>query len=101
MSKGENTYLILGRDNLNRAVHGDIVAIQVLPESDWRGTSDTILDQDDLMNENAEDESEETDQVELLERKILESKSRRLQMTAKVVGIVKRNWRTYHSQRAF
>jgi exosome complex exonuclease DIS3/RRP44 len=88
---------------MNRAVHGDIVAIQVLPESEWRGTTDTIVEEGDITRtENADVEDENAgveDEVEARERKMLRGGEgdgkRGVQVTAKVVGIIKRNWRTY------
>jgi exosome complex exonuclease DIS3/RRP44 len=95
-------YLIVGRENINRAVHGDVVAIQILPESEWRGTTDTIVEERDVTrveNADIDEESQEIEtEVEARERKILKrdtsQKQTGLQVTAKVVGIIKRNWRT-------
>lgn len=35
---------IQGRENLNRAVQGDIVAIEILPEADWTCPSSLIIE---------------------------------------------------------
>lgn len=48
---------------MNRAIHRDIVAVQLLPESEWKTKESN---------------------VEIIGKKI---------RTAKVVGIFKRNWR--------
>lgn len=93
-------YLIVGRENINRAVHGDVVAIEVLPEDEWRGTSDTIVEEGDIAKEeNADDEDQELEnEVDAREKRMLKSdknSDKTIQVTAKVVGIVKRNWRTY------
>jgi len=96
--------LIVGRENINRAVQGDVVAIQILPESEWRGTTDTIVEEGDITRgENADVDAEDAEveeEVESRERKILKDSERAdrkkgVQITAKVVGIIKRNWRTY------
>jgi exosome complex exonuclease DIS3/RRP44 len=95
-------FLIVGRENINRAVHGDVVAIQILPESEWRGTTETIIEEGDVTrveNADVDEESQEIEtEVEARERKILKrdtsQKQTGLQVTAKVVGIIKRNWRT-------
>jgi len=90
-------YLIIGRENINRAVHGDVVAIQILPESEWRGTTETIIEEGDVAKgENADIEDTEIEnEVDAREEKILiPDQSQKLQITAKVVGIIKRNWRT-------
>ena len=95
-------FLIVGRENINRAIHGDVVAIQILPESEWRGTTDTIVEEGDITkteNADVEQESNEIeDEVEARERKILtqtQQQHKTVQITAKVVGIIRRNWRTY------
>ena len=93
-------FLIVGRENINRAVHGDVVAIEILPEDEWRGTSDTIVEEGDITKEeNADDEDQEVENdIDAREKRILKSDKRSdktVQVTAKVVGIVKRNWRTY------
>lgn len=95
-------YLIVGRENINRAVQGDVVAIQILPESEWRGTTDTIVEEGDVTrveNADVDEESQEIEtEAEARERRILKrdtsQKQTGLQVTAKVVGIIKRNWRT-------
>lgn len=85
---------------MNRAVHGDVVVIQVLPESEWRGGTETIVEEGDLTKiENADNESEDPGietEVEAREQRILLTTSTvaQRQVTARVVGIVKRNWRT-------
>jgi len=76
----------------------------VLPETEWRGATEVIVDQEDVTRdegadneETAEDEVE--DVVEERERRILADVSKgEREVTAKVVGIVKRNWRTYSPQ---
>ena len=91
-------YLIVGREHINRAVHGDVVAIQILPESEWRGMTETIVEEEDVSREeNADVEDLEIEnQVNAREEKILKPQrsAEKLQTTAKVVGIIKRNWRT-------
>jgi exoribonuclease R len=31
---------------MNRAIHGDIVAVEIFPESEWKAPADTVVDQD-------------------------------------------------------
>jgi len=38
--------LLLGRENINRAVHGDVVAIEIFDEKDWKAPVDQVLDQE-------------------------------------------------------
>jgi exosome complex exonuclease DIS3/RRP44 len=38
--------LLVGRESMNRAVHGDIVAVEVFAESEWKAPADAVVDQD-------------------------------------------------------
>ncbi|KAF4547873.1 RNB domain-containing protein 2 [Elsinoe fawcettii] len=96
--------LILGRENSNRAVSGDVVVVEVLPKSQWKPPSSKILEEEVVnKNDNAEAEEDEAVITEQ-ERKALQDEVKKThgtsaegkaQPTAKVVGVVKRNWRQY------
>lgn len=96
--------LILGRENINRSIDGDVVVVELLPQDQWKSPSTKIIEEDTITkNENA-DAEERQDFVSDKERKALQEEVRRtqkasgenqLQPTAKVVGVVKRNWRQY------
>ncbi|KAK9542198.1 hypothetical protein VZT92_000081 [Zoarces viviparus] len=68
--------LVCSAKNRNRAVHGDVVAVELLPKSEWRG-KDTAL---------TERQGEE---------KSGEDGDRKPMPTGRVVGILQRNWRDY------
>ncbi|EPQ56056.1 RNB-domain-containing protein [Gloeophyllum trabeum ATCC 11539] len=95
--------LLVGRENMNRAVHGDIVAIEVFDESEWKAPADEVVDQETtLKNDDAEDSDEEGEGEEVLEqeKKVIQSEENKRppsekQPTGRVVGIIKRNWRAY------
>lgn len=38
--------LLIGRENMNRAVHGDIVVVEVFDEKEWKAPADEVVDQD-------------------------------------------------------
>lgn len=38
--------LLVGRESMNRAVDGDVVAVEMLPESEWKAPGQEVLDQD-------------------------------------------------------
>lgn len=38
--------LLVGRQDMNRAVQGDIVAVELFDEKDWKAPGDEVLDQD-------------------------------------------------------
>ncbi|KAI0791122.1 RNB-domain-containing protein [Abortiporus biennis] len=94
--------LLLGRENMNRAVQGDIVAVEILPESEWKAPTDEVVDQDATLKNDDADESEEggEDVEAAAEKKLVRSDSSERrhaerQPTGRVVGIIKRNWRSY------
>lgn len=33
---------------MNRAVHGDVVAVEILPENEWKLPGDEVLDQEGM-----------------------------------------------------
>ncbi|VDN03336.1 unnamed protein product [Thelazia callipaeda] len=87
------TWFIEGYINMNRAVNGDIVAVELLPESEWtcpqkiirlRDVEEIQMDEavdkeDDQTNEASEKKSSMGDKIP----------------SARIVGIIKRNWRQY------
>lgn len=98
--------IIQGRENSNRAVSGDIVVLEVLPKDQWKApSSKAIVEEDINKNDNAENEDDSGEGVvSAQERKALRDEVKRAhgkagegkpQPTAKVVGIIKRNWRQY------
>lgn len=38
--------LVAGRQSMNRAMQGDVVALEMLPRSEWRAPADAVVDQD-------------------------------------------------------
>lgn len=98
--------IIQGRENSNRAVSGDIVVLEVLPKDQWKAPSSKVIVEEDInKNDNAENEDDSGEGVvSAQERKALRDEVKRThgkagegkpQPTAKVVGIIKRNWRQY------
>ncbi|KAI9847751.1 MAG: exosome catalytic subunit dis3 [Thelocarpon superellum] len=100
----DKSLLILGRESINRAVQGDVVAVEVLPRGQWKTPSSKIIEEETLnKNDNAEADEDEavvtTQEIRALQEEIKkvhgQSVEGRPQPTARVVGIVKRNWRQY------
>ncbi|OJJ49369.1 hypothetical protein ASPZODRAFT_60114 [Penicilliopsis zonata CBS 506.65] len=96
--------LILGRDNSNRAIAGDVVVIEVLPKDQWKSPSTKIVDEEAVTKNDNPDAEDNEEVVTERERKALQEEVKkahgknsegRPQPTAKVVGIIKRNWRQY------
>ncbi|KAF7220363.1 exosome complex exonuclease RRP44 [Nothobranchius furzeri] len=80
--------LIQGLQNLNRAVHQDVVAVQLLPRNQWLAPSSVVLQDDGV----AKDDDVEEDEEEKLRLSAAEAARK---PTGKVVGIIKRNWRPF------
>ncbi|KAG8814310.1 exosome catalytic subunit dis3, partial [Serendipita sp. 399] len=56
--------LIAGRQSMNRAMQGDIVAVELLPKSEWRIPGNAVVDQDAaLRNDDADQSDNEGDEV--------------------------------------
>lgn len=100
----EKSLVIQGRENSNRAIHGDIVVIEVLPQSQWKASSAKIVDEESLnKNENADVDDGEAVVTEQERRALQEevkktqgkTTEKRPQPTARIVGVIKRNWRQY------
>ncbi|KAG2013854.1 mitotic control protein dis3 [Coprinopsis cinerea AmutBmut pab1-1] len=98
----DQSILLIGRENMNRATNGDIVVVEVFPEDEWKAPADEVVDQETtLKNDDVEDSGDEddttTDLVAAKESKVLSSdqRSSRRQPTGRVVGVIKRNWRPY------
>uniref|UniRef100_A0AAR2LHI6 Exosome complex exonuclease RRP44 n=1 Tax=Pygocentrus nattereri TaxID=42514 RepID=A0AAR2LHI6_PYGNA len=81
--------LLQGLQNLNRAVHQDVVAVELFPKEQWVAPSSVVL-QDDRPSDK---ETEEEEAEKKLESPVLDPS--RLKPTGRVVGIIKRNWRPF------
>lgn len=98
--------LIVGTHNLNRAFNGDLVIVELLPKDKWREPSSTIVEESAIgANDNPDEDAKES-VISDKERRVLaqealkatSAKERRLQPTARVVGITRRSWRFYVGQ---
>ncbi|EIM90480.1 RNB-domain-containing protein [Stereum hirsutum FP-91666 SS1] len=97
--------LLVGRENMNRSVQGDVVVVEVFDEKEWKAPADEVVDQEITLKnddvEDSEDEGEGEDAEAILrERRALQSeesarRSAEKQPTGRVVGVIKRNWRAY------
>ena len=104
VSAFDKPLLVLGRDNSNRAIAGDAVVIEVLPQDQWKSPSTKIVDEEAVTkNDNPETEDTESVVTERERRALQEevkkahgkSSEGKAQPTARVVGITKRSWRQY------
>lgn len=81
--------LLQGLQNLNRAVHQDVVAVQLLPREQWVAPSSIVLQDEGTEKD---DSGGEEDEDKALKMSAAEAARK---PTGKVVGIIKRNWRPF------
>lgn len=102
----EKPLLVVGRESLNRAFDGDRVVVELLPKSKWRRPLSQIADESQV-DASVDAENEGDSVVTEQERRLLlqaaklaqsektDSTEWAIQPTARVVAIIKRNWRFY------
>jgi len=83
----EQPILIQGLENLNRVVAGDTVAVELLDKKEWSGLSEVVL----------EDEGYDPGDTLDKDKALMDTaaKSKDIQPTGRIVGIVRRKWRQY------
>lgn len=73
---------------MNRAVDGDVVAVELLPESQWVGASELVLEDE------GEDGGADLTQAEKAV-KLAQRTHEDVRPTGRIVAIVRRKWRQY------
>lgn len=88
--------LIRGLSNTNRALEGDVVAVELLEENQWSGAQPQMIFNEDV-NDAPEAEEERQKAPENEHVKALKSKLRDLTVvpTGRVVGVIKRDLRNF------
>lgn len=83
--------MLQGHLGINRAVDGDIVAIELFPPEEWRKPMDIVLE------DQPEDPGDKLDEEVLLAPTIksVDQNDDEITPTGKVVGIIRRKWRQY------
>ena len=85
--------LVQGLENMNRAVHEDIVAIDLFPESKWSRPLEIVTKESPVNDEEENEEQMDTTPIDTVAKVIVDKSL--VQPTGKVVGVIKRNWRPY------
>ncbi|RMZ91060.1 hypothetical protein DV736_g1698, partial [Chaetothyriales sp. CBS 134916] len=97
--------LVEGRENSNRSISGDVVVVEVLAKDQWCAASTKVVDEEEL-NKNESADNDEVGDVVITEseRRALQEEVKiahsagaeaKAQPTARVVGVIKRNWRQF------
>lgn len=87
--------LLQGREALNRAVDGDIVAVELFPEDKWSCPSDVVLEDENVNPEDGVDD--DGGGVRDKERVFKQAAAKKADRkpTGQIVGIITRKWRQY------
>lgn len=91
--------LILGRENQNRAIDGDIVVVELFPRDQWKRPSNLAVEQEDV---DADSDGEGAEQMQEIAHDEKDPSLRTqtdntadLSPTGRVVAISRRGWRPY------
>ncbi|GAA5932387.1 exosome catalytic subunit DIS3 [Sporobolomyces koalae] len=92
--------LLAGLESMNRSVAGDLVVVELLPESEWKSIGEEVVDSDQKQDDPdaLPTEDSTTDKPSAPEPSIVPSvpvPTREVQPTGRVVGIVRRAFRPY------
>ncbi|TYJ56322.1 hypothetical protein B9479_003014 [Cryptococcus floricola] len=96
--------LLVGRKNMNRGVNGDVVVVEIFPESEWKAPGEEVVDQDLALRDDDVEDDEfggipdkeiQKEKSEAIETQDAKKNKKEILPTGRVVGIVKRNWRAY------
>lgn len=94
--------LLVGRQAMNRSVNGDVVVVEIFPESEWKAPGEEVVDQDIALRDDDVEDDESggvadkefvKEKQERLETEDAKKNKKEIMPTGRVVGIVKRNWR--------
>ncbi|XP_016981483.2 exosome complex exonuclease RRP44 [Drosophila rhopaloa] len=91
----EKGILIQGRESLNRAVDGDLVAVELLPENEWSAPSEIVLEEKNVYADEVPSEERAEDEKDMLKQVRAAASFAERTPTGRIVGIVRRKWRQY------
>ena len=86
----ESSIRLVGRMHLNRAIHGDLVAVQILPRSEWSTAPEVAVEEE---SEETNEEDKEDKEKDAMKIDQAQDDALIVKPMGKVVGIIKRNWR--------
>uniref|UniRef100_A0A914HZ11 Protein DIS3 homolog n=1 Tax=Globodera rostochiensis TaxID=31243 RepID=A0A914HZ11_GLORO len=93
----EDQWFVKGTKCMNRAVHGDVVVAELLPEEEWSAPESVIRlrDADEGQTVDIAPEEEEEQSTEESEKSTAKKARKDVLPSARIVGILRRNWRHY------
>ncbi|KAG0151896.1 hypothetical protein CROQUDRAFT_650470 [Cronartium quercuum f. sp. fusiforme G11] len=98
----EKPILLIGREAMNRSIDGDEVVVELLPESEWKASTDEVVVEHDQPDDPDPDVETKSESEEMVKTEVEKEKETDAcapaavrQPTGRVVGVLKRNWRPY------
>ena len=82
---GEVSVLISGRMDINRAIDGDLVIVELYPKAQWKAESEYLMTNDQEEEKGEEEKPDPSEENSNIEK----------ETTGRVVAIARRNWREY------
>ncbi|KAL3284855.1 hypothetical protein HHI36_018994 [Cryptolaemus montrouzieri] len=82
--------IVQGREGLNRAVDGDLVAVELFTKEEWTSPTEIVLEDEGQVDGNIDELLEKEQEIKKAQKKKDEIKP-----TGKVVGVIRRKWRQY------
>ncbi|KAK4872641.1 hypothetical protein RN001_014670 [Aquatica leii] len=87
----EDPVIVQGRSGQNRAVDGDVVAVEIFNKGEWISPSELILEDEGAVESGVEEVIKKENELKSTEGKKIED----VKPTGRVVGIIRRKWRQY------
>lgn len=84
--------IVQGRSGQNRAVEGDVVAIQLFKKKQWVAPSELVMEDEGGVEAGVEDVLKKEEELKQATNKKVKEE---IKPTGKVVGIIRRKWRQY------
>ncbi|GAA6018907.1 hypothetical protein JCM10207_009191 [Rhodosporidiobolus poonsookiae] len=94
--------LLVGLESMNRSVAGDLVVVELLPESEWKALGEEVVDSDSKQDDpdalptaDSDAPTASSSAPSLTSPSVPSAPAREVQPTGRVVGILKRAFRPY------
>ncbi|KAF5272688.1 hypothetical protein FQA39_LY07715 [Lamprigera yunnana] len=87
----KDVVIVQGRSGQNRAVDGDIVAVEILNKNKWVAPSELILEDEGALESSVDEVIRKENELNL--NKV--TKTDELKPTGQVMGVIRRKWRQY------
>lgn len=87
--------LIVGRENQNRSIDGDVVIIELFDQNEWRIPSNLFVEEVEDSGDVDSDGEDDGTATQVNQPSLVKASSQKPVPTGRVVAIAQRNWRPY------